>query len=211
MNGDESRQHRLEVLATILLAVAAVGTAWSTYQSTRWRGEQAVTASRATAAHIASAEASTRAGQLTQIDVTTFGQWLQAYASGEQELADFYRQRFRDEFRPAFEAWIATNPRTNPGAPPTPFAMPQYRLADADRAASLNVTAVASSRRAAGAIKRSDRYMLAVVLFATSLFFAGISTKVRETRQSAALLGVGCAVFAGAAAWVVGMAVADWL
>jgi hypothetical protein len=34
-----------ELAATILLAAAAVATAWSSYQATRWNGEQAKTAS----------------------------------------------------------------------------------------------------------------------------------------------------------------------
>jgi hypothetical protein len=32
---DEGRERRVELFATILLAVAAVATAWSTYQSTQ--------------------------------------------------------------------------------------------------------------------------------------------------------------------------------
>ena len=43
----------VELLATILLAAAALATAWSTYQSTRWRGEQAADTSKSTAARIA--------------------------------------------------------------------------------------------------------------------------------------------------------------
>ena len=35
----------VEVVATVLLAVAAVLTAWCGYQATRWNGEQAKTAS----------------------------------------------------------------------------------------------------------------------------------------------------------------------
>src|SRR5262245_51968577 len=122
---EDPRHRRVDLFATVLLAVAAVATAFSTYQSTRWRGDQAQDAARATAAHIASSEASTRAGQLTEIDVATFTQWIDADVAGDTELATFYRQRFRDEFQPAFEAWIATNPRTNPDAPHTPFEMPE--------------------------------------------------------------------------------------
>ncbi len=36
----------VELAATVLLAIAAVSTAWSSYQATRWNGEQAKTASR---------------------------------------------------------------------------------------------------------------------------------------------------------------------
>ena len=70
MEAIERRQHRVEVLATIVLAVAAVATAWSTYQSTQWRGQQASYNSKASAARIQSSQAATRAGQLTQVDIS---------------------------------------------------------------------------------------------------------------------------------------------
>ncbi len=123
---DERREGRVELFATILLAVAAVATAWSTYQSTQWRGQQAVNTSKGTAARIESSEAATRAGQLTQIDIATFVQWTDAHLAGNHELAEFYRRRFRPEFQPAFAAWIATAPFTNRDAPLSPFAMPEY-------------------------------------------------------------------------------------
>ena len=72
MDDDGGRLHRLELLSTILLAVAAVMTAWATYQSNQWRGETAIKYSKATAARIQSSAASTRAGQLTQVDIATF-------------------------------------------------------------------------------------------------------------------------------------------
>jgi hypothetical protein len=195
-------EHRVELFATILLAVAAVATAWSTYQSTRWRGEQAVDYSKATAARIQSSEASTRAGQLTQIDIATFIQWIDASVAVDQRLATFYRRRFRKEFRPAFAAWLATSPRTNPNAPLTPFAMPQYRVAEAERAKALDASAGVWADAAGVANQRSDNYVLAVVLFASSLFFAGISTKLRSLRQRTVLLGLGWLIFLCTAVWV---------
>src|SRR6476619_710565 len=104
----ESRWHRVELAATVLLAVAALATSWSTFQSTRWRGEQAIDTSHATAARIQSAQA-TRAGQLTQIDIAPFSQWTEGAQHGDRPLARFYRARFRDELRPAFAAWLATS------------------------------------------------------------------------------------------------------
>ena len=182
------RHQRLEFLATVLLAMAAVATAWSTYQSAQWRGEQALDASKATAARIQSSEASTRAGQLTQIDIATFIQWIDASETGRRQLARFYRTRFRDEFRPAFAAWIATRPFTNRAAPPSPFAIPQYRVAEAVHSTNLNTAAGRYADDASEANQRADNYMLAVVLFASSLFFAGISTKLRSGRQREAIL-----------------------
>jgi hypothetical protein len=202
LDPEARRQHRVEVLSTILLAVAAVATAWSTYQSTGWRGDQAADYSKGTAARIESSEASTRAGQLTQVDIATFIQWVDADVSGKRRLARFYRRRFRSEFRPAFAAWAATNPRTNPKAPRTPFAMPQYKLAEAIQAERLNAAAGHHADDAGTANQRADNYVLAVVLFAVSLFFAGISTKLRAPRQREVLLALGWLIFLGTVIWV---------
>ena len=119
-----AREHRVELFATVLLAVAAIATAWSTFQAGRWRGEQAVESNKSQAARIQSSEAHTRAGQLTQIDIATFIQWVNAHAAGQTELAAFYRNRFRAEFRPALDNWIVTRPFTNPQAPSSPFVLP---------------------------------------------------------------------------------------
>ena len=127
--GPGRADERLELVATVLLAVATVGTAWSGYQASRWNGEQAKAFSRASALRIESTKAAGLADAQTQIDVATFTQWVDAYAQDQTELADFYFKRFRQEFNPAMDAWIATSPRRNPDAPLTPFAMPQYRLA----------------------------------------------------------------------------------
>jgi hypothetical protein len=202
MEARNVREHRHELMATILLAVAAVASAWSTFQSGRWRGEQAVDTNKGQAARIESSEAHTRAGQLTQIDIAIFIQWVNANAAHEANLAQFYRQRFRAEFRPAFYAWIATRPFTNPRAPTSPFAMPQYRLAQTEAATRLAATAAVQSRAAANANQRADDYLLALVLFASSLFFAGISTKLKSLPLREVLLGLGWLIFLASLIWV---------
>lgn len=202
---DARREHlhrRAELFATILLAVAAVATAWSSYQSARWSGVQANDYSGANAARIESTRAATKAGQQTQIDVLTFTQWVDAYAKGEKRLANFYYERFRPEFKPAVEAWVATRPLHTPGAPPTPFAMPSYRLAAKAESAARLAEAEATGAEAREANQRSDNYVLAVVLFAAALFFAGISTKLTMPRQQLAVLGLGYALFLGTAIWL---------
>jgi hypothetical protein len=116
----------LEVVATLLLALAAVATAWASYQATRWNGEQTKASSRTTALRIQASSASALAESQTQIDVATFIQWVDAKARGEVALQQFYVARFRPEFVPAFDAWLASDPLTDPTAPPTPFAMKEY-------------------------------------------------------------------------------------
>src|SRR5262245_18062174 len=105
----------LELLGMILLAVAAIATAWSRFQATRWNGEQARAAGRTNALRIEAARAAGQANAQTGIDVATFIQWLNADRTGDADLAQIYRARFRPEFRPAFDAWVATNPFDDPG------------------------------------------------------------------------------------------------
>jgi uncharacterized membrane protein len=193
---------RLELVSTILLALATLATAWAAYQSRQWTGAQAQGTSRATADRLEENRVSALANRQVQIDVATFTQWLDARAARDDRLARFYRERFRGEFRPAFEAWLATRPFERPSAPPTPFAMREYRLATQDRAAGLEQAAAAQSDRSKAANQHADNYMLAVVLFASALFFAGISTKLHAARARTAVLGLGCVVFLGAVVWL---------
>ena len=193
---------RSEVLSTILLGLAAVATAWSSYQATRWTGEQAKASSQTNAIRIQAARAQGLAESDTQIDVATFTQWVDAYAREDRELASFYFERFRTEFKPAVNAWIATRPLKNRNAPLTPFAMPNYRLAATADAKRLDVDAQASAAIVQRDIQRASNYVLGVVLFAVSLFFAGMSAKLQATRLRQITLALGWVVFLGTAIWI---------
>ncbi len=192
----------VEIAATVLLALATVATAWSGYQASRWNGEQAKTAARANAARLESIRASGLADTQTQIDVATFTQWVDAYARKETMLADFYFRRFRPEFARAVDAWVATKPLRNPHAPLTPFAMPEYRLETRTQAARLQAEGEAQSALARSYIQHSTNYVLAVVLFASALFFAGVSTKPTSHLLRLVLLSFGVVVFVATLAWV---------
>jgi hypothetical protein len=194
--------HRVEVLATVLLAVAAVATAWSGYQATRWNGEQAKASGTTNAIRIDAARAQGLSQAQTQVDVATFTQWVDAYAHKEAELADFYFKRFRKEFRPAVEAWLATRPLKNPKAPLTPFAMPQYKLAAAAEAERLDAEAELSAATVRRNIQRASNYILGVVLFSVALFFAGMSTKLSDIRLRKLTLALGYVVFLGTLIWI---------
>jgi hypothetical protein len=188
--------------ATLLLAIAAVTTTWCGYQATRWNGEQSKTAASASATRFAAARSSDLANAQTEIDVATFTQWVDAYAQGQHDLADFYLLRFRDEFRPAVEAWIASRPLKSPDAPLTPFAMPQYKLAATTKAQTLDAQAESLSADVRTDIQRASNYVLGVVLCSVVLFFAGISTKLISPKLRVATLVVGGLVFLVTLGWV---------
>ena len=74
--------------------------------------------------------------------------------------------------------------------------------AAAVEAARLNAEAGVRAEAAGEANQRADNYVLAVVLFASSLFFAGISTKLHSLRQREVLLAIGWTIFVGTAVWL---------
>jgi hypothetical protein len=97
---------------------------------------------------------------------------------------------------------VATKPLRNESAPLTPFAMPQYRLAARAEAARLDAQGEAWSAKGRRDVERATNYVLGVVLFATALFFAGISTKLDSPRLRRVLLGFGLAVFVLTVVWL---------
>lgn len=181
----------IEAVGALILSLAALLTSWSGYQAGRWNGVMATSFSQAGALRVESMRASTQAGRQIQIDLQLFGSWLNAYADGNQQLADFYRERFRDEFRPAFDAWIASQPLTNADARPSPFDQPEYQLAAAAEAQRLEAEASAAFERGTQANQIGDDYVFNAVLLALALFFAGIANRFAWLAVKGALLGMG--------------------
>jgi hypothetical protein len=177
-------QSRLELLATVVLTVATLLTAWSAFQSGKWSGVQATSFSEAGATRTESSRASTTGGQLATIDVTLFSQWADAASNDNFDLADFWFERFRDEFKPAMEAWIGDQVVGDPNVvvpDGTPFELDEYVLADIEEADRLAQEADDKAATARQANQRSDNYVLSTVLFASVLLFAGIATKFEST------------------------------
>lgn len=204
---------RVELVATIVLAVATILTAWSGFQAGKWSGEQAVNFSEAGAARTESTRADTLAGQLTQIDVAMYIDWVTAISN---DLADgtvtaaelspftpvkgtvsgFLYLRFREEFLPAVDAWLAEDPISNANAPKTPFTMNEYVVAQGAEADRLTALADEKSAAARTANQNGDNYVLTMVLFASVLFFAGVSSKMNRPRNRVIILGFGVVTLA---------------
>jgi hypothetical protein len=189
--GDVSvHEKRFEIVATLLLGVAALATAWSGYQASLWDGIQSSNYTQASALRTRASQKLTEANQFRLGDLSEFENFIDATVGGDTELADFYRERFRDEFEPAYEAWSALDPLTNPDAPASPLAMPEYRLADDKEAEDLTARADAKFTDGEDANSFSDTYTATTLFFAAALFFAAISERFSYQRARASLLGL---------------------
>ena len=209
----EALTHNMELAATILMAVAAILTAWTAFQSTKWGGVQAISFSEAGAARTESTKFSTLAGQQAQVDISTFTNWLNAlqadiragdvelppsaaeYEPAPDTLSGFLFERFRDEFSPAVDSWLDAKPFTDANAPATPFEIPEYELEARQMATDLQAAADESAQKALDANQTSDDYVLIAVAAALVLFFAGLSSKLLRPRNRALALGLGVVVF----------------
>jgi hypothetical protein len=174
-----TRQQRterwFEVVTAIMLGVVAVATAWSGYQATRWAGEQSTLYARASALRVESTRDSTLAGQYRLYDVILVNNWINAYTQGNTKLATIYEKRFRPEFRPTFEAWLALDPFNSPNAPPGPLFMPQYKVSLSETADRLDAQAAKTFDEGQAAKEQGDAYVLNTVFLAVVLFLTAIA------------------------------------
>jgi hypothetical protein len=210
LKGEARLDRKFELYEALVLALAAVLTAWAAFQSTKWGGDQADQYSKASADRTESSRLSVEAGQLRAIDVTTFTSWISAlgaerrageptgiqpdgtYVPVPNSESGFLYARFRTEFKAAIVAWLAQSPLTNPNAAATPFSLPEYRLASADQAAALETEADAAADRARRANDIGDQYVLMTILFALVLLFVSISSKMDTMRARVLLFSTGC-------------------
>ena len=189
----EKHAERVEILEAILLAVVAVATAWSGYQTARWDSRQAQLYGLSNKERTAENREATKSGQQRIYDTTTFGFWLQETATGHREAAALFLRRFRPEYRVAFDAWIKTDPLHNPRAPAGPVFMPQYHNASAERAAAYDKEASAAFEDGTKARENGDHYLRNTVLLATVLFLTALAQRFKVLKVRIALLAVaGC-------------------
>lgn len=205
---------RIELIATIVMAAAAILTAWAAFQSAKWSGIQAIEFSSGNAARVESTRFDDRASQQTAVDVDVFLAWIQALdseiRSGEVDLAPgvafepqagtlsaFYYERMREEFKPALDAWLETRPLQNPQAPGTPFEMDSYVLANAVQAEQLVLEAGEHTEAALTANQNSDNHVLTAVALALAIFFSGVSSKLEAHRNRMFAIGLSAVIFLG--------------
>ena len=182
----------MEIITVSILAMAALSTAWSGYQASLWDGIQSSYYTQASGSRTNAAQQRTEANQFRLADLSVFENYIDARLEENEAVSDFYFQRFRDEFRVAYDAWIALDPFNDPDAPPSPFAMPDYQLSQDAEAERLEARADELFNAGEDANTISDIYTLTTLLFAAALFFAAMAERFEYYRAQIALL-----VFAG--------------
>ena len=190
---DARGKRRLTIIEAVLLAVVAVLAAWSGYAAAKWGTESSLSLARASAARTEANREALLSLETRNFDSSTFNTWFTAYLSGNKAGMLVAQRRFRDQFNVAFEAWIATNPFTNPNAPKGPTYMPQYTTPGQAESVELDATADADYKAGAAA-SDSDNYVRTTVYLATVLFLVGISGHFTVRAARIGLLATGGAI-----------------
>lgn len=194
MNADK-QSGRMEVLVAALLGASALGASWAGYQATLWSSTQAQHQARAGALRTKASAAAVDASLQRTVEILLFSDWLAAASEGDERLANFYRDRFPVTFRPAFEAWQAQQPLTNPRAAPTPFVLPSYRQARAAEAAELNAGVDAQVAATAKAKRNANSFTRTSVIFAMAIFLGSAGRTFQQRRLQGVLALMAFVVF----------------
>jgi len=180
-NGDisQARFEAIEIIEALILALVAVATAWSGYQAAAWAGKRAELYAEASRVRVNAEGLVTLAGQERIYDSDTFDSWLAARLDGKAEAAAFFERRFRDEYRPAFAAWMKTDPFNNAQAPPGPIFMPEYHNARHEQFLGLTKQAADMADEGTKSGETGDQYVRITVLLATVLLITAIGQRFR--------------------------------
>jgi hypothetical protein len=133
--------------------------------------------------------------QQATIHTAMFMEVLAAKQAGNEQLANFYVERFPPDVRKAYDAWLAERPFENPNADPHPFVPNLYEIRGTREAAELNSKAASRVEEARRAGSISGQYLANTVLFATVLFFASASGRFEQRGVRVVAFGFATAVF----------------
>ena len=193
----KGRHRSLSIAEAVLLSMVALLAGWSGYAAAKWSTESRVALAEALTAQTRANRGNLEALELRNFDSSTFEAWFAAYTARSEQAMALAERRFRPEFRAAFDAWRATNPESNPQAPPGPTYMQQYRQPELASAARLDREAEEAFAEGVAAAERSDDYVRTTVFLATVLFLVGISTQfpLHSVRYGLIALGALLLVF----------------
>jgi hypothetical protein len=186
----DRRDRTLSIVEAVVLSLVAVLAAWSGYAAAKWSTESSVSLAKASAARTKSSRDEIQATQIRTLDSVSFNAWFTAFTSGNQRAQQLAEKRLRPGYRPAFFAWLATDPAHNRNAPPGPSYMPQYVIPQEASAHAYSAQADAAFAGGENAGTTGDEYVRDTVFLATVLFLVGISGHLLRAARYA-VIGVG--------------------
>jgi hypothetical protein len=200
-----TRDKWISVIEAVILSLVAVLAAYSGFAAAKWGTTSSVSLARASSLRTKANTAEVEGVVTRTLDSVSFNAFFSAFSVGNKRAELLAEKRLRPGYRPAFFAWLATDPLHNPKAPPGPAYMPQYVIPQERIAASLTRQADASFNKGSAAGENSDKYIRDTVFLATVLFLVGISGHFQIRAARLGLVGVGLALLVYAGVTLLGL------
>jgi hypothetical protein len=204
-HGHGTHDQWLSIVEALLLSLVAVLAAYSGYAAAKWSTESSVTLAQASAERTKASRAGVEGIVTRTLDSASFNAWFTAFTAGNADAERLAARRMRPGYRPAFKAWLATDPAHNPSAPPGPAYMPQYVIPQDAAAKALDTEADDTFDEGAAAGATADKYIRDTVFLATVLFLVGISGHFRIRTARLGLISVGGLLLAFAVFQLLGL------
>ena len=202
---EDGQSNWLSVIEAVLLSLVAVLAAYSGFAAAKWGTESSLMLAKASAERTEASRNDLEAIVTRGIDSASFNAWFSAFVAGNANDERLAAKRMRPGYRPAFNAWLATDPAHNPNAPAGPSYMPQYVIPQATAAAKYDSEADAAFSKGQAAGTTGDNYIRDTVFLATVLFLVGISGHFTLRRARLGLIGVGGALLVFAVIQLLGL------
>ena len=201
----DRRDRMLSITEAVLLSLVALLAAYSGYAAAKWDTESSVSLAKASAARTKANRADLEALQIRTLDSVSFNAWFTAFTAGNARAEAIAEKRLRPGYRPAFHAWLATDPAHNPNAPPGPSYMPQYVIPQETASKTLDAEADRQFASGTEAGATGDKYVRDTVFLATVLFLVGISSHFPVRQGRYGLIAVGAVILVFAVVQVLGL------
>src|SRR5213075_651611 len=189
------RKGWVEPIVALLMALTTVGTAWCSYQSAAWTRQSNRLMNEFNALERRAGLLGVQGMQQATIHTAMFMEVLAAKQAGNEQLANFYVERFPPDVRKAYDAWLAQKPFENPNADPHPFVPNLYETRGTREAAEANAQPASKVTEARQTGNISGQYLANTVLFAAVLFFANTAGKFEQRRVRVLAFTFALAVF----------------
>jgi hypothetical protein len=190
------RRKWIEPVVALVMALTTMCTAWCSYESAAWTRVSNRRMNEYNALERRAAQIEVQGNQALIVHTAMFMELLAAQHAGNEQLANFYAERFPPDVKKAYEAWLAQKPFENRAADAHPFVPNLYKVRGTAEAAAARAEAERRVTAAREAGNRSGQYLANTVLFATVLFFAGTAGKFEQPRVRLFAAAFGVALFA---------------
>ena len=194
---EERRQRQLdrtEIVLAILLGVAAILTAWSTFQSAQLGSAMTAAYSEGIRVSDTASQAFNDASAADVADQALFLEFAKSAQAGDEDTAAYIHDSLMSAELAAAVDWWSEQPDSSGYDTPFTEDNPNWSTAMYDDAAALDADAQAKFDEAKGKDALGSDFDILAIIIALSLFLFGVASLVRQERIKIGLGAVGAVI-----------------